>query len=171
MVCSDPPDGFDRWTLELLQEKDIENTKRAKLRREKPAVYDKVIKISERYAQGIPTPIIDIVYSYACNLKCQHCTAAKFTRKEHRMTIADIRRFSEEADEFGLCQFCISGGEPLIFKDLDELIEALQPDKFHLAMSTNGHYMTLEKAKRLKKLGLDKVKISLDDFDEKLHDA
>jgi MoaA/NifB/PqqE/SkfB family radical SAM enzyme len=38
-------------------------------------------------------------------------------------------------------------------------------------MSTNGFFLTKEKAKHLKSLGLDKVKISLDDFDEKLHDA
>ena len=38
-------------------------------------------------------------------------------------------------------------------------------------MSTNGHFMTREKAVHLKELGLDKVKISLDDFDPQLHDA
>ena len=154
-----------------MQEKVIENAKRAKLRREKPAVYDKVINISERYAKGIGTPIIDIAYSYACNLKCDHCTAARFASKKRKLTPADLKRISDEADSLGLCQFCISGGEPLIFKDLDKMVAALQPDKFHLAMSTNGHFMTPEMAKHLKEMGIDKVKISMDDFDEKLHDA
>lgn len=153
-----------------MQEKEIENAKRAKLRREKPAVYDKVIKIAERHQKGIATPIIDIAYNYGCNLKCRHCTASRFTKKDRSLTPADLRKLSDEADALGLCQFCISGGEPLIFKDLDEVIAALQPDKFHLAMSTNGHFMTPEMAKRLKAAGLDKVKISLDDFDEKKHD-
>lgn len=152
-----------------MQEKEIESAKRAKLRREKPAVYDKVIKIAGRHQKGIATPIIDIAYSYGCNLKCRHCTASRFEKKERSLAPADLRKLSGEADALGLCQFCISGGEPLIFKDLDEVIAALQPDKFHLAMSTNGHFMTPEMAKRLKAAGLDKVKISLDDFDEKKH--
>ena len=48
----------------------------------------------------------------------------------------------------------------------------MQPDKFHIAMSTHGHFLTPEKARHLRKIsiGLDKVKISLDDFDPKLHD-
>ena len=38
-------------------------------------------------------------------------------------------------------------------------------------MSTNGHFMTREMAHHLKAIGVDKVKISLDDFDEAKHDA
>ena len=154
-----------------MQEKEIENVKRAKLRQEKPAVYDKVIKIAERHQQGIATPIIDIAYNYACNLKCQHCSAARFQKKARKLTPADLKKLSDEADSLGLCQFNLSGGEPLIFKDLDEVIAALQPSKFHLSMSTNGHFMTQEMARHLKAIGLDKVKISMDEFDEKLHDS
>lgn len=155
-----------------MREKQLEQAKREKLRREKPLVFEKVTRIDERYRQSIATPIIDIAYSYACNLSCAHCTASRFKKKRARKLFPhDLRRISEEADALGLCQFCISGGEPLIFKDLDEVVEALQPEKFHLAMSTNGHFMTREMAHHLKAIGVDKVKISLDDFDEAEHDA
>lgn len=154
-----------------MQEKAIEEAKRTKLRREKPGVYEKIIRISERHAQGIATPIIDIAYSHACNLKCRHCSAARFENKGRKLTPVDLKNLSDEADALGLCQFNLSGGEPLIFKDLDEVIAALQPDKFHLSMSTNGHFLTPAMARHLKAIGLDKVKISMDDFDEKLHDA
>jgi len=153
-----------------MTEKEIEQAKRAKLQKEKPEVFKKVIGIEERFKKGIATPIIDIAYSYACNLNCHHCTAKGFKEQPRKLTPAALLRISEEAHALGYCQFCISGGEPLIFKDLDEVIKALQPNKFHLAMSTNGHFMTKEKAKHLKELGLDKVKISLDDFDETRHD-
>jgi MoaA/NifB/PqqE/SkfB family radical SAM enzyme len=153
-----------------MTEKELEQVKRKKLMREKPKVFEKVIKIEERYKQGIATPIIDIAYNYACNLKCQHCTASRFEKKERKLTPKDIKKISEEADALGLCQFCISGGEPLIFQDLDDVISALQPDKFHLTMSTNGHFLNQDTAQRLKKSGLDKIKISLDDFNEKRHD-
>lgn len=155
-----------------MNEKEIEQARREKLIREKPQVFEKIKKIEERHKQGIATPIIDIAYSYACNLKCRHCTASRFEKKGRKLTPADLRKLSDEAHMLGLCQFCISGGEPLIFKDLDEVIDALQPDKFHLTMSTNGYFLTPEMARHLKEVGLDKVKISLDDFhDEKGDEA
>ena len=147
-----------------MTEKELEQIRREKLIREKPQVFEKIKKIDERYNWGIATPIIDIAYNYVCNLKCQHCTAARFQKSGRKLTPADLHRLSDQAHELGLCQFCISGGEPLIFKDLDEVIGALQPEKFHLTMSTNGYFMTLEMARHLKAIGLDKVKISLDDF-------
>ncbi len=153
----------------------IEQAKRDKLKREKPMVFEKIMKIPERHSQGLATPIIDIAYNYGCDLSCDHCTAwrGRWMRPggARKLTPQDLRRISDEAHAMGLAQFCISGGEPTIFKDLDEVILALQPDRFHLAMSTHGHYLTKEKSRHLKALGLDKVKISLDDFDPKLHDA
>lgn len=153
---------------------EIEQAKRDKLRREKPEAFEKIMKIGERYNHGIATPIIDLAYSYVCNLSCDHCTAwrGRWMRPKGTriLTPKDLRRISDEAHELGWCQFCISGGEPTVFKDLDDVILALQPDKFHLTMSTHGHFLTKEKARHYKSLGLDKVKISLDDFDPKLHD-
>ena len=54
---------------------EIERAKREKLKREKPEAFEKIMKIGERYDQGIATPIIDLAYSYVCNLSCDHCTA------------------------------------------------------------------------------------------------
>ena len=167
--------SVDRVAEKAASLAEIETAKREKLRREKPLVYEKIMQISERHRQGIPTPIIDIAYSYACNLSCDHCTAwrGRWIRPKGArvLTPQDLRRMSDEAHALGWAQFCISGGEPTVFPDLDEVILALQPDKFHLTMSTHGHFLTKEKARHLKSLGLDKVKISLDDFDPKLHDA
>lgn len=154
---------------------EIEQAKREKLKREKPQVFEKIMKIPERHSQGIATPIIDIAYSYACDLTCDHCTAwrGRWLRSggARKLTPKDLRKMSDEAHELGLAQFCLSGGEPTILKELDDVILALQPDKFHLTMSTHGHFLTKEKCRHLKSLGLDKVKISLDDFDPKFHDA
>lgn len=154
-----------------MTEKQLEQAKREKLMREKPLAWAKIKNIAERHAQGIATPIIDIAYKYACNLSCEHCTASRFQKKgpQRHLNPQDLRRISDEADALGFCQFCISGGEPLIFKDLDEVIRSLQPDRFHLTMSTNGHFLDKAMATRLRAMGLDKVKISLDDFDEKRH--
>lgn len=156
---------------ENMTQQEIERLRRDRLQREKPLVLERLKNINDRLRVGIATPMIDIAYNYACNLKCHHCAAAKFAKRDRKLTVEDIRRISDEAYNLGLCQFVLSGGEPLLLKDLREVIAALQPDKFHLAMSTNGHLLTKEMAKNLKSWGLDKVKISIDDFDEKQHDS
>ena len=88
------------------------------------------------------------------------------SEKSRALTLDDLRDLAKQADQLGLAQFVISGGEPMVFPDLDDIIEALDPSRFHIAMSTNGLLMTRERAEHLKKIGLDKVKISLDSLDE-----
>jgi MoaA/NifB/PqqE/SkfB family radical SAM enzyme len=151
------------------KKKEIEAARREKLRREKPLVYEKILRLDERFKAGMATPVVDICYNRACNLKCRHCFTTRFTKKDRSLSPPDMKRFTDEAHEIGLCQLVLSGGEPLILKDLEEVIEALQPDKFHLSMSTNGYFLTPEMARNLKAWGLDKVKISIDDFDERMH--
>lgn len=149
----------------------IENAKRNKLKREKPLVYEKIIKLADMEKEGKPTSRIDIGYNYACNLKCRHCMANTFQKKDRSLKPADMRSIAEQADTLGWCQFNISGGEPLVLSNFDEVLEALMPDRFHIGISTNGYFLTAEKARHLKSIGLDKVMISLDSYDEALHNA
>ena len=151
------------------EKQQFENAKRNKLRQEKPLVYEKIIKLADMEKRGECTSRIDIGYNYACNLKCKHCMANTFQRKQRSLTPADMRNIAEQADALGWCQFNISGGEPLILSNFDEVLEALMPERFHIGISTNGYFLTAEKAKHLKSIGLDKVMISLDSYDEALH--
>jgi MoaA/NifB/PqqE/SkfB family radical SAM enzyme len=156
--------------IKVISREQIEKDRRANLRKIKPLVYDKIVQLKDKFLRGESTAIIDFAYDYACNLKCNHCCNNRFHKKDRSMTVDDVKNLSEQADQLGLCQFNISGGEPLLFPNIDDIIQALNPAKFHLSMSTNGHFLTLEKAKHLKSLGLDKVRISVDSIDELLHD-
>ena len=147
----------------------IENSRRERLRKEKPLVYEKIIGYEKKTARGEPTPVVDFTYDYACNMHCAHCSNACFTEKKRVLTLEDLRGLSRQADELGLAQFVVSGGEPLVFPDLDDIITALDPTKFHIAMSTNGLLLTKERAVHLKEIGLDKVKLSLDSLDEETY--
>ena len=151
--------------------KQFESAKREKLKKEKPLVYEKIIKLADMQKRDLPTSRIDIGFNYACNLKCKHCMANMFQKKERSLALADMRSIAEQADALGWCQFNISGGEPLILKNFDEVLKALMPEKFHIGISTNGYFLTEEKARHLKSIGLDKVMISLDSYDEALHNA
>jgi len=156
---------------EILTEKELAN--RNKLKEKKPIVYDKVIKFSDKLKNGESIAIIQLQYDYRCNFKCQHCSISDFRKNKNTtrmLTVTDIKDLSKQAHELGLAHIDITGGEPLLFKDLDALVEAIDPSKFYLQMDTNGWLMTPEKATHLKNIGIDKIQLSIDSLDATEHD-
>lgn len=158
--------------LQKLTPSEIE--KRDRLKSYKPFVYEKVIKFEEKLRNNESVAIIQLQYNYDCNFKCAHCSISDFrfhNKKDRSLTVADVRELSRQADELGLAHIDITGGEPLIFQDLDQLVEAINPARFYLQCDTNGWLMTDEKAKHLKSIGIDKIQLSLDNLSAEDHDA
>ena len=152
--------------------KPSENSKRDQLRREKPRVYDKIIQFDEKVKRGESIAIIQFQYNYRCNFKCDHCSIKGFQGKKdaHSFTIADVKELSRQADELGLANIVITGGEPLVFPDFDELVAAIDPQKFYITSDSNGWLLDDKKAKHLKAIGVDKIQLSLDSLNAKEHD-
>lgn len=150
-----------------------ESEKRNRLKIEKPRIYEKVMKFDEKFRKGESIAIIQLHYNYICNFNCQHCSISSFRHKKNAkaLTVADVWELSRQADEMGLAHIDITGGEPLLFPDLDQLVEAINPAKFYIQVDTNGWLMTDEKAKHLKSIGVDKIQLSLDSLSAKEHDA
>lgn len=148
-----------------------EKEKRKLLKKEKPYVYEKVMKFAQKVKRGESIAIVRLVYDYACNFNCQHCSERKIEKKQARFfTIEDVKELSQQADAMGLAHFVITGGEPLIFPDLDEIIKAIDPQKFYISSDTNGWFLTEEKARHLKGIGIDKIQLSIDSLSAKKHD-
>jgi MoaA/NifB/PqqE/SkfB family radical SAM enzyme len=151
----------------------LEPEKRKLLKDKKPYVYDKVLKFTDKLKNGESIAIIQFQYNYACNFKCEHCSISKFQIKpkdKRSFTLEDVKKLSKEADELGLARFVITGGEPLIFKDFDALVEAIDPNKFYINVDTNGWFLNDEKAKHLFDIGVDRIQLSIDSLDPKEHD-
>ncbi len=151
----------------------IEQDRRNDLKNRKPDVYEKVMKFSEKVGRGESIAIIQFQYDYTCNLHCQHCSVKRFQGKKSGrfFTLDDVRELSRQADELGLANFVITGGEPLVFPDFDRLVEAIDPRKFYLVSDSNGWLLDEAKAKHLKAIGVDKIQLSLDSLNAAEHDA
>ena len=149
-----------------------ENNRRNKLKNEKPAVYEKIIKFDEKMRQGQSIAIIQFQYDYRCNFTCEHCSVKRFQGKSEKrtFTMEDVRNLSRQADEMGLARFVITGGEPLVFKDLDDLVAAIDPQKFYLNCDTNGWLLDQKRAEHLKSIGVDRIQLSVDSLDAEEHD-
>ena len=87
-----------------------------------------------------------------------------------QMNLDDYKELSRQADEMGIFRFVLTGGEALLDKDLDKLIEALDPKKHLIILDTNGWTFNEEKAKWFAGLGGYKAQISLDSMIEEEHD-
>ena len=151
----------------------VEQQRRDRLKAEKPRVYEKVVRFAEKIKRGESIAMIAVQYRYRCNMRCVHCSIKPLqnVKEKRSLTLADIRDISRQADEMGLANIAITGGEPLLFPDLDELLDAFGPKTFHYSMDTNGWFLDEAKAAHLKKIGVDKVQISLDSLSAEEHDS
>ncbi len=149
-----------------------EEKKRNQLREKKPYVVQKLERFEEKLERGESIAIVNLQYNYMCNFRCRHCSIAPLRKRgKHRsLTPVDVADISRQADEMGLAQIVITGGEALMFPDLDAVIKSCQPQKFYLELETNGWLMDEGKVEYLKAAGIDKVLISLDSLDPNEHD-
>jgi MoaA/NifB/PqqE/SkfB family radical SAM enzyme len=161
----------------LTQQKQIklseeEKGKRNRLKIEKPYVYEKIMEYNEKVKRGESIAILQFQYDYTCNFRCKHCCITKLRRKkgERCFTIDDVKELSRQADEMGLAHIVITGGEPLVFPDFDDIVKAIDPQKFYITSDTNGWFLDEEKAKHFKSIGVDKIQLSLDSLSATEHD-
>ncbi len=150
----------------------VETQKRALLKEQKPHVFEKIMRYDEKTRKGESIAILQFQYDYRCNFRCQHCciTRLQSNGSSRYFTIDDVKELSRQADAMGLAHLVITGGEPLLFPDFDELVAAIDPGKFYITSDTNGWYLDAARAKHLKSIGVDKIQLSLDSLSAADHD-
>ncbi len=122
------------------------------------------------------TPIgVKLELTYACNLRCAFCYTDSPRRTLQRSTDLsddDWRRIVEQAIDAGIVEAVVTGGEPLLRKELTlELIERLAGEGIGVAFNTNGWFVDDEVAERLSPLQSVTVHMSLDGAAPHLHDG
>lgn len=130
---------------------------------------DRMLKLFKKMETGIYDPqALIISATNKCPGNCPYCYNKKNQAKEDLplKKIKEVIRFFQKKGIFGIF---IVGGEPLLRPDLEEIIkESAKHCSVHL--DTMGAGLTLEKAKSLKKAGLEAIQISLDHYEEKIVD-
>jgi len=106
-----------------------------------------------------------------CNATCAHCSFFSGTRAETRpeLTLAQAKKVIQDAQELGVSVINFTGGEPLMRKDLPEIIGSVDKDLATTVVFTNGWFLE-ERCAELKRAGLDSVYVSLDSSDPAGHD-
>lgn len=103
-----------------------------------------------------------------CNLRCVYCMPEEpaFLPREEMLSFEEIARFSEVAALLGINKVRLTGGEPLMRRDLDRLVKLIAaiPGIEDLGLTTNG-LLLASHAKTLHDAGLRRLNVSLDTLD------
>jgi len=105
-----------------------------------------------------------------CNLKCIHCHAFGGEATYKELTTEEGRALIDQIATLGIRTFVFTGGEPLLRKDLFELIAYARSKRFTVFIATNGTLITKEVAKLLRKYDVGVV-IGLDGMNPEIHDS
>ena len=109
-----------------------------------------------------------------CNFRCPYCmpeaefhSEYEFLKRKQRLTYDEIIRVVTAACALGVTTIRLTGGEPLLDKNITDLIKRLSPmpGVHDLALTTNGMLLA-PMAQKLADAGLQRATISLDSLDE-----
>ena len=112
---------------------------------------------------------IFVAFTKKCPLKCEHCFEGDALNDKEKLNLTDIKSIIQKFQEKGTSQIQLTGGEPLLrVNDIVEILKSSKPETEFWVLSS-GYNLTLENAKKLKNAGLTGVVISLDHYDQNLH--
>jgi pyrroloquinoline quinone biosynthesis protein E len=102
--------------------------------------------------------------TYRCPLRCVYCSnPLDYDRHDAELDTATWVRVLGEAEELGVVQCNLTGGEPLVRDDLEMLVERARALDLYTNLITSGVPLRRERLARLRELGLDNVQISIQD--------
>ena len=114
----------------------------------------------------------DIVYlelTRECNLRCVHCLNNSGELMDNQLSMEEFKKLIMDLAEAGIQEIRFTGGEPIKFEGIYELIKLATDNGICTSIGTNGTLITQELAHKLKKVGLKKSVVSIDGTQNK-HD-
>ncbi len=103
-------------------------------------------------AQMIPTR--------RCNIACAYCN--EYDHVSAPVPLDELKRRVDKLADLGVSIITMSGGEPLLHPELDDLLRHVRERGVIASLITNGYFMVPDRIKRLNDAGLEYVQISID---------
>jgi cyclic pyranopterin phosphate synthase len=134
----------------------------------------------ERLVDTLGRPIRDLRVSVTdrCNFRCVYCMPKEVFGRDHPflpraelLTFEEIERVARAFAGLGVEKIRVTGGEPLVRRDLEVLVGKLAGiPGLDLALTTNGALL-VQKAQALREAGLRRITVSLDSLDDEVFRA
>lgn len=85
-----------------------------------------------------PLTFVQWLATYSCNLSCPFCEASAGVPRPGELSTADVRRLLDDLQRMGVRRFVVSGGEPLLRRDIVEILNHATARGLRLGLVTNG---------------------------------
>ncbi len=123
-------------------------------------------------AKGYPN-IAQISLTNKCQCNCAHCGVQDVNRylKQANLDLYAIKQIVDQFEVFGIQVIGLFGGEPTLREDIMEIISYIKDKKMMVAIESNGIKLSKEYLLQLKKLDVNLIYISLDDYRVAVHDG
>ncbi|HEY4772506.1 MAG TPA: pyrroloquinoline quinone biosynthesis protein PqqE [Steroidobacteraceae bacterium] len=109
--------------------------------------------------------------TYRCPLHCVFCyNPVDFSRTGKELSTAEWLRVLREARALGAVQLGLSGGEPLVREDVEEIVASAHELGFYINLITSGVGLNETRLQALKRAGLDHIQLSFQDSTKKMND-
>lgn len=128
-----------------------------------------------RFAKGKQEPIIGPIKAVweavnACNARCRTCDRWKEKTDPTILSTAEGKNLIQQLADLGVLNLTFAGGEPLLRKDIYELIAVAKAHHLSTSLYTNSLLLNVRRAKELIDSGLDLIYLSLDGSKPELND-
>jgi MoaA/NifB/PqqE/SkfB family radical SAM enzyme len=113
---------------------------------------------------------VQFYVSKACYLKCKMCHIVEANADMTPVLLKDIGSLADNLVKIGAGVVLLTGGEPFLRGDIDEIVGSLKSRGLDVRLQTAGLYAAREKIARCFSLGVRDINVSLDSLDENLSD-
>ncbi|MCC7174854.1 MAG: radical SAM protein [Bryobacterales bacterium] len=118
--------------------------------------------------------VATIAVTYNCQCDCEHCSAVAYQEATSRnggaLRFEEIKTAIEQVVELGTTCVILTGGEPLLFPKICDLVRAVDRTQSVCTIFSNGELLTEQSVAALKSAGLYGLYVSLDHADADRHD-
>jgi MoaA/NifB/PqqE/SkfB family radical SAM enzyme len=118
--------------------------------------------------------VVTLAVTYNCQCNCLHCSAAhlqeEVRNQQNALSFDELRGAIDQAVDLGSTCVVLTGGEPLLYEKIFDLIAAVDKSRSVCTIFTNGEYLTGTAVAQLKTAGVFGVYVSLDRPSAARHD-
>lgn len=136
-----------------------------------------LIHLSYRFGRPLCGPVLGTLFTtYKCNYRCKMCNfpakEEEFKKKGMKeLSTLEMKGLLENFRDLGTNGIGFTGGEPLLRKDIFELLAYAKELRMITHLNTNGFFLNEENAGKIMEAKVDSINISLDGAQAKTHDS
>ena len=123
-------------------------------------------------SDNYPLTSLYLYLTSTCNLRCSHCwISPRFSRgKQDGIPFEPLKKTIQDAKTLGLQCVKLTGGEPLLYQNLNELLTFLSLEELSISIETNGTLVDENLVAAFKAAAVTQISVSLDAAGDKVHD-